>query len=463
MSYDFYSPFMSAAIITDPDNQQNTRYPLWSNMPSERYLDLARDGTPLSSLAFLKDMTLELQLAFLPRISATLAPPYPEAIKFLDSQLIEFGRSILQVQFGYSTGAPSGLVLSPPFSGILLQPDVRIGVETTITLNAQGVGGFSMTRQESGKTFANKSRLDIIKEVAEGSDSKNKRRVEVDANDVTFADTESYRLLIEEKPPVCQGFITDWLFIWKLVRECQCWMLLEGSKLRIFPINTSMAAKPKYSLRLFNFKDGTIGPRNGVFPILSASSPTMAVYLPGATRGFFLQGIRSGDRKVFNEFIGDEKTNVTRTKQGSASPAPTKDMPGADKDTGAGAQFYPSGDDNNKSVAQARAAYTALANNMGVKLEIDTIGIPDILPGMVVAVYGLGKRLEGNYGVFKVNHTFGEGFTTRLELVSNTSDLGRVQYTAPRGQVNTQKPQESENNGPAASQSTVTVSSVKGD
>jgi hypothetical protein len=76
-------------------------------------------------------------------------------------------------------------------------------------------------------------------------------------------------------------------------------------------------------------------------------------------------------------------------------------------------------------------------------------------------VYGLGKRLEGNYGVFKVNHTIGDGYLTRLELVSNTSEMSRVLYTPPKGQINTQ--QIESNPSKPANLLTVPVSAAKGD
>ena len=74
----------------------------------------------------------------------------------------------------------------------------------------------------------------------------------------------------------------------------------------------------------------------------------------------------------------------------------------------------------------------------GIQCEIETVGIPDIIPAEVVTVYGVGKRYsDKNYYVSKVIHSVGGGgFTTRLTLISNIgAELTGQAATGPRAQA----------------------------
>jgi hypothetical protein len=151
--YDYFSPYMRATIVTDPSDPTK-RYPLWMNLGKDSdYSTLspfqldgyvgsgAKAKTNISSLAFLSSLTIELQLDAIPRISASLTPPYLDAREFIDSALMDWGSSNLEVQIGY-VGSKDGTYLSPPFIGRLDKPDVTFGTDVTIGLTAQGIGGY---------------------------------------------------------------------------------------------------------------------------------------------------------------------------------------------------------------------------------------------------------------------------------------------------------------------------------
>jgi phage protein D len=101
------------------------------------------------------------------------------------------------------------------------------------------------------------------------------------------------------------------------------------------------------------------------------------------------------------------------------------------------------------------------ATMMGVKLDIETLGIPDLLPGDVVAVRGIGKRLaseSGNFGVQKVTHTVGgSSYTTKLEVLSNVGELSAKIATGllPVGPTNTTQPVENKPSNANKSSGTV--------
>jgi len=487
-AFDFYSPFFAAAIITDPDNPASTRFPLWTNLTTDHQVVLAAqnqqqwkiDHDHLHSLSFLTELSVELQLAYLPIITATLAPPYREAIAFLDSPLIEWGRSVLEVQFGYTGGAPDGPILSHPLSGVLLKPEVNLGDQPTITLHAQGIGGFSATRQEGNRTFSRRTRREIIEELAKGPNATMKRNLKIDFSafgqrardfdafgglifdeDGQDADDVAGRLLLDEKISYAQGGLTDWMAIWMLVRQSQCWMSLVGDTLHIFPRNSALSAEPKYALRLFDYPRGQLGPRAGCFPILSVSSPTSAVYLPGALWGVTARGVSSKEREPVAVTTTEENAKLARTGKKAIGPKGDAGNPEPNKDTGDGlAQLTGVDPMGPKVLAEQQAAYAEFHQDaMGVKLEAETMLIPDLIPGEVVSVSGVGQRLEGNYAILKATYTV-PAFTMKLELISNVGEIGVIdsKLRVALGPVN-EKKVEQKNEG----KSTVVKKPKKGD
>lgn len=473
--FDFYSPFASATIVTE----DGIRVPLWTG-PQALQSDIALStpaGQRVYSVPWLQELSVEMQMAHVPIIRATLTPPYNEAMAFLDSPLIEWARSILEVQFGYAGGAPEGPVLSPIYTGVILKPDVQIGADVTITLNAQGVGGFGMSHSTSGGDDLEGTRIKIIEDLVKGP--KGNRPIEVDTTEVELAadltrvrnsilrvqgaassalaglfgfqgeapevpETNEYQALFEETVVQAQGYVTDWFMVWRLVRECRCTMALIGNTLKIFPVNSIYAKKPSRTFALFHFPGGVVGPVNGVFPILSASSPTMAVYLPAGVKGLVLNGIDSNTRQILQGQINDETERLTRVGDGIAALPESENNPGVDETTGDGGQSMPGDPTDNAAVAQAKAEFQALANNMGVNMTWESLGDPLMVPGEVAALRGLGRRLDGNYGVLKTTHTIGaSGYTMSLEGVSNIMKVAEVfSYESdllPLGEVNTEE------------------------
>jgi phage protein D len=108
------------------------------------------------------------------------------------------------------------------------------------------------------------------------------------------------------------------------------------------------------------------------------------------------------------------------------------------------------GDPADKETLQdVHHAFDTYSLGMALPLDVETIGMPTIEPGDVVRIRGLGKKLDQNYGVFKVNHSLGaSGFTTALHLISNTADALESQMRdLAAGNQNAQDP--SAQNAPA--------------
>lgn len=448
-TYDFYSPFMSAAIITP----QGDRVPLWTNTSTDTGfstafgavasrvtgLNGANSWGSLTSLPFLRDLTIRLDLAYLPQMTAVLTPPMSDARILVDSPIMEWGQSVLQAQVGYTTGTGNGgVALSPVFEGLLFKPEVNIGTEYTITLKTQGVAGYSMGVVQNQKTYKGKRR-DVIEQVVAGQGTEG-RALKVVFKDIEKDSTVSIALNTEINEN--QGGLTDWMYLWQLVRDAGCWLSYIGdssesgqasldpksrtTSVVIYPRNVRLASKAKFTLRWFDYPSGRIGPGldvPGVYPILSASSPTSAVFLPGATRALVAQGVASKTGEPVISVATPSNTPTARLGGGAVGVNGSPNAPEADSKTGEGGAPLPVWTDDPKFKDLPKAELANLFS-MGVKLEVQTLGIPDVQPGDIVAVKGLGGRFDFNYAVFTVTHQIGSGgFFTSLTMQSNTSAI----------------------------------------
>lgn len=488
MTYDFSASYFVAAITnhSSPNNNTPNYIPFWGSIVGDNQRS-SKSTFPLGAMAWVQEITVELNLGNVPIITCQLSPPFREGMEFLDAE-IEYGRAELHVQVGYTGGnSEGGPILSPVFTGLLLEPSIAIGEDIQITLNAQGVGGFSTIRQAGTKTAQlNETRLDLIRRIA----GSNKRALEVEVRKDDVPDDSATRLLLDEKIQWSQGGKSDNEALWELVNEAQGWMIYVSEaeklgaptkpKLRIMSRDRALGAPPLRTLRLYDFKDGTLfGGQCGEYPILQVSNPPVPVYFPGSMRALVMEEISDKNpgapkpgpaftatgapavpvaveaeshvgelrklsvhsvRRAFSDAAGDQGTI---SKAGAAAPAPSEAFTAADPATGDGGETLPGDPESASSMSRALMEFRR-AGNMGVPLDIDTIGIPDIKPGEVVLVTGLGKRLSGHrWGVHTVRHQVGgAGFSTSIHVVSNTEEILRTGAQAARGKVNKEKLKE---------------------
>lgn len=414
LSYDFSAPFMAATIVAE----DGERVPLWT---SDRSLRLLRNNT---ARPFLSELTVKFTLANIPIITANLTPVYDDALRFLDSALIEWGTSKLDVQFGYSVG-PNGAVLSPVFSGILLKPDISLGRDINITLNAQGLSVFNIT-STTGLRFLRGTRHSIVERLLRGPDPQNPRRMELDDTEMRSAPAEIRAGWFENVVEIQQGGISDWQWILTLVWECRGAFFVLGDKLKVFARDSRATATPRRHFALGTFPGGQLGPGAHplpIYPILSVSSPTMGVYLPGYLRGSVLQGVNSNTREVDRRVVNDSTVRMGRTGGGGVNGAPSAANPGASPQAD-GLEVFPGAPADQRVQEQVSAAQLDFAQRAGIRLELETLGIPDLLPGETISVSGMGRRIDGpNYMVFDVVHTVGgSGYTTKVTAYANVSE-----------------------------------------
>lgn len=441
--YDFSTPWVSA-IILNPDG---TSIGLWTNEQAGSTSDQSGQGGAENSYPWVTEATVTLPATDkVPVISVQLEPPFEDGIRFLD-ETFEWGRSTLQVKFGYTeNGDP---IYTQPWQGTLLKPDINISESVTITLHAQGLGGFSAIRQRGGETPAEGETLrDFWTRLVKGPN--NQRDAEIDFSEAD-KDADTKKLLDAAVENYAQANKSDQQVFWDMARRANCQFYYDNKTIRVIPVKPSIVKTPKRVFRLYHYPGGALGgvttqqsagsEETMVYPVLGLSAPEMAMWLPGSVRGATMREVSAESREVNSVVVESDKESKTgpggiqATKEG-------KELPAANTDTGQGVELFYGDPETVDALRDAQQAHRDFSNT-GLQIEVDTVGIPDMLPAEMIALYGAGRRFSGqNYKVFKVEHTVGSGgFGTNFTAVSNVM-TGQDGVEA-KGPANTHKPEAS--------------------
>ena len=430
--HDFSNPIMAAAIVKPDD----TRYPLWV-APRGSAADIYESELPGVTMLTITDLIVELGLNYIPKISATISLPFDDLIALLQATAGGKGISWLQdnieCQFGY-VDSNGKATLSPPFVAFLDKPEVNIGEEATVGLTGIGTAGWSSSRQGRGQAFNQKTRFEIIEELLKGPDKNNPRSAEVDSEAVRFGPgpgSPPFKALFTKKVTISPGWSSDYHMILRIAKECFCWVRFDydGDKkkdiARLIPFSAVLEA-PKHRFQMFGGL-GKFGPGTGLYPILSFNSPTTGVYYASEARGKYLAAINSETGEFEATYLGDddkegaEPTNKTGKGGGKAKGTPKTPEP--DEKKGAGVAPAQADQPTEEAINRVRAeSVKAMNTGLGVKIEIETLGVPDLLPGALIQIVGLSDLFNANYRVFNVTHSLGTGgYSTSIVAQSNTA------------------------------------------
>lgn len=470
-STDFFSPFFTAALIL----KDGTPIPLWSTEASSSAAADMEKRVGVRALPYLSSISVTTNLSELPVISATLSFPYREGIAFLDSELAEWGVNELQVMFGYSKGTDIGT--SPVFSGLVMEMQPSYGSEISVTLSAHGA--FSMTQMERRFDFKNMTRKQILEACLKGPDTANPRPIKLDVSvletaELQFAEigeanggtssTDPRLLLhkpIEDFEPASK---TDWDIIYLICNQLQCWPQVvvpsnqstqfgkrDVQVLKLLPREAGLARPPKKVLSLYEIDAGAFP---NTLPVLSLGVETKAIYLPGALKGMIARGIGSADKKPIRKFYDRTVNAKGAIGQGGSVPKDTPYLPGVEvslrnpdgskgnvSEHVDGAAIVALNADHPDVDAEAVAIYEKSMAEMGVTINIETLGSPDLTAGDVVSLRGAGRRLDQNYGINEITHKFDSGgYSTSFKAFTNTNNQSTDNVTSTVPETNKKLP-----------------------
>lgn len=440
-SYDFYSPFMAASIVT----RDGTRYPLLPSAETPPVSSQAVKLTGLSAtggesqevefLPYLTSMNITLDAGYVAQLSATLNPPYLEGRKLLDSTAVEYGSSHLEVQFGYSAGRgnSSMVAISPTFKGLITKPDISFGTDITIQFNAQGTGGYTLaTTGMTGIPIDGKGQT--YQQYLQSICDKMKLKLDVTA---IQSDQLVYTLFSTVPRIFSYGNETYYSIIYESARDCACYVYFTDDTVRIVPMKQVLNSEPVAEFVLFDYVDGKIGPEFGRYPILSVSTEHAGIFLDPTTRKLIQEGLDPKTGKLKTNEVSAEKTAVATNTDGDLQPSEGPTGVPVQEAGQARSTRPPTEGESTKD--QMAADFQSLygSGSMGIKLEIETLGIPDILPLQNIKVTNVSqKRIDGNYTVMTVKHSLSSsGFTTNLTVIQNATKLWDTVGTTPLGSI----------------------------
>lgn len=421
-SLDYFNPVMAARIITRDGEQ----YPLWTGGTAQNIgfnvkTHLQGLSGDLNALAFLTELTVEMNLGQIPKITAVLGPPLTDTIKLIDTDLLEIGSNRLQVMLGYASGGDGKPVIQQ-FEGMLSElPHVSIGAACSVSIVAQGFNGaMASTTQTAGETFKDMTRLEMIQAIGD------KYGFEFNIDDAA-SDSDAFNSLTATKLTRTLGWQTPLWFLTQLLTEARCFMIWNGQpspnskqQIRVMSRIAAFARQqPVCILSLFNFGSGEFLGKN-VFPILGLQTTPGLIFTTG------IQKVVMREVDVKKKTLSSKEVTAKDAQVGQTAPGPIDAKGGEsplipEATVTWGGQHVAGDPADTSAIESATSFFDVKGLSVGVPLDIDTIGLPNIVPGMLVQVRGLGKKLDNNYMVFNVTHTLNtSGYTTHLHIIANT-------------------------------------------
>jgi len=369
-------------------------------------------GQIIRDIPVIESVTIEVGLGLSGGVTMVIHADAELGVALLESELLKIGNRV-RLQIGY----PAGGGYTPIFEGITARPDISIVEDGfQITINIPGAA-FAALRSSGRRSWESASYADVIRDIADAPHNQWGVRLPSRQSD----DDPIY----VERRSISQNNRNDWYFLSSIARLAECEMHIRSDDdgapvLEFLRRGDVFGAAPRYT---FVYR-GQIDLETR-FPIIGFESSSEGVWLPRHAGG-----IRSAD---INPETGEETTPVDADQEARSNSVPR--LGGADMARGAAVS-----DGSGVSAAQpeegvyltASAAdqenspqevVTRLADEGGLQggfqATLKTIGIPDLLPGEVIRVQGLGI-LGGNYLVQTANHEAGGGgWDMTLSLLRN--------------------------------------------
>ena len=441
-------------------------YDLWTKAQ-----DHAMVPPALKDLAYVQEISVELGMGLNSKVSLVLAPPFEEGLVLLNSPLIQWGVGRLNVSFGYSTGSDAQLQ-SFTFGGVLQKPDVKIGNDIVITLNALGIGyALKLAEGSVAEAFlATDTPADAVKKVLQAY-----KGIQIDNIYDEFPASDQnpktghpfFKPVVQDGPEgqedrsLERGPRNDWWFVWELVRAYGLELLIIDNT---FIVKHSERWRGEGLIaKRFRLRAGVDPtPQKGapILPILSISSPTEAVWIASDVGRIVMKDIADDgqDRiavvtaakhkaEVLNKLAVEAKREEQQGRSSKKQNEQARKFVAEQAEQNRAAKenfvwgttkdnrfrFGPlhaagnaPGNPETSLFAHAKGMLNRHAHMRGIHVDVQTIGIPDLRPGDLVKIDGFAAGpykegiFDGVYGVTEVKHQVGlGGFTTIFKAISD--------------------------------------------
>lgn len=400
-------------------------------------------------LPYVESVDVELTLGLSARVTMVFACPFEIGQRLLETNLFKMGNQI-EVQIGY----PRLGRFTPWVSAQTSKPSIRINGDEGLTVTINGDGGsFAALRGVSNKVYTGKSYQDIIKEIADSNKWAAKFPGDVGFTVVgEDSGNEEENRLTKVRNSVSQGGLSDWFFIQKMARAAGCDAFLapnEDGKRTIYVQlrKDALQQPPKLRMLMRGNPDFITS-----FPILNFESESEGVYLPGSAQNVKSRDIEPDTGKTL-EFVADALSTFEASLGDAGVPSDASVQVEDEQSkifSASGNQR--SGEYVNTSARDPRGIEEVAQSHRdestfrgGVTGNITTYGIPELFPGEVVQVLGLGV-FNANYYIERLTWSANSSeFMSRLICINNASAGGIVEklFLEEPASTNTEQVSES--------------------
>jgi hypothetical protein len=432
MSYDGYSNYFEIYL----KSANGTPYSLQS---IARGNPESKVQTGLEYVQFVESVKVNISLFRFIQIGVVLRPTYEEALNLVSSGLLGMGFSASNKSskgdggdFASSTIGNYGFnqiivklhssdKQSQYFKGMLLVPEFQI-TQDSIEIQLKAVGFMNFTRQRAvAKSYNGETYKDVLNELTK--DSSNSFVVQVDPDDKVcnkFLDSPFYG-------NVCKK---NWETLKDIFRQGNLRVIdtgstdISGSSI-IKLASMDFLKKQPVSYQFVAFRD--IDPSKNIYPIISMRT-SIVNYAANQTLTSIVNSISDTDKlkpKDDNQSeIGPETSKEFTTGVMSSNGS----MPGKDPVDKEALGKTRSSPMNGGTYVEKLKGYWQSLVDTAASYELNTVGIPDALPGKPVKVtIGNGvKFLSGTYDCYELEHNWtNSGSETTFNLF-NTLGLASV-------------------------------------
>jgi hypothetical protein len=253
-------------------------------------------------------------------------------------------------------------------------------------------------------TAAAKAYAQSVKTYEASLENWNKRKAEYE-QELTDRKNSDNRIQIQK------GAVSDWWFVYETCRKRNLDLFVVDRNVRIRNPDRWKTEWPKmiFALRGKIDTEASIP----IYPINEFDSPSTHIYY-GSGMGAFTQVDIDENLKKVSKSANNQTVPTTQAGTNQAYDS-TKVNPSSGVPQECAAALP--GDPSTQAYNDAETMYKNAQALGGIEVNITSLGIPNLLPGMIVYVTGISPRkFDGNYGVVEVEHKIGaNGFTTKFK------------------------------------------------
>lgn len=415
-------------------------------------------------LPIVESVSVELSLGLIGKVTVGLGTTYELGLKLLESAFFLIG-NVIAVKLSYPRAGRETMWME----AITQKPSITVSADEGLsaTLNADG-GGFAALRGgEEGKVFVGQSYLEVIAALAKGHGwqvfvdgepaDEIVRTLAAGPAGSTFAGFDTKHPLVKRRASISQGKMSDWFLIQHAARMSRCDAFIGPGQdgrhaLYVISRNSMFAGTPR-----FKFMSRGNVDFDRVFPLLDFSTEAEFVWLPGGGIKATTSDINPDDKRVERWVAealaeqagaqpGGQTTSSGEKALGESRPSGAKKKVGANPIQLAntdGAEFtgeYTAVSARDPSGAEdvINTMRSELGIRGGINATVTSYGVPELLPGELVQLDGLGV-FNGLYGVNSLTHTANDTeWMMSMELLNNATASGMIQrfFTSPADDSN---------------------------